>query len=408
MCDECVRPTGDQDGDPYCGWCTLEKVCTRFKECKSSSWLPSNTAQCIQITDVEPPFVHYTEEHVKVKLTVEQLPPLNANQNYSCKFGDFVSPGLKDGKTITCTSPPKTQVPQIPNKEAAVEVSLSVHSSQTDVDFVTTQFRFYDCSAITSCSECVTSFTCDWCLYGNTCTQNAPAFCNADDQVILNGNATVTPAPGGMQGYGSCPQIIRQTNEELIHASLVKEVRIPVKNLPNVPIDYECVLTIEGKTSNIPASVEKPNITCSQYTYDYVADEQELTANIQIVWNNSNFIDNIYQVTLYKCSVQRPDCSRCHSNNTTRPQLNCVWCGDRCVYDSFCSKNISDCPAPVITQVIPLSVATVMNQPEPDYTEVIELVGTDFGQTSSDIASIMIDSKECEKTADGFNIASQT
>ncbi|XP_033104469.1 plexin-B-like [Anneissia japonica] len=268
-CDECIRPTGDQDGDPYCGWCTLQKICTRFKECKSSYWLPGNTAQCIQITDVEPPFVHYTDEHVKVKLTVEQLPPLNANQNYSCKFGDFVSPGLKDGKTITCTSPPRTQVPQIPNKEAAVEVSLSVHSSQTDVDFVTTQFRFFDCSAITFCSECVTSFTCDWCLYGNTCTQNASAFCSTDDQVILNGNATVTPVPGGMKGHDSCPQIIRQTNEELIHASLVKEVRIPVKNLPNatkVPIVYECVLTIEGKTSNIPASVEESNITCSQYT----------------------------------------------------------------------------------------------------------------------------------------------
>ncbi|XP_071959828.1 plexin-B-like [Antedon mediterranea] len=408
-CDECIRP-GQLDADPYCGWCTLYKTCTRFKECQQSPWLPSNSAQCIKITNVEPPFIPKTFENISISLTVEQLPLLNINQNYNCKFGDFQSSAIQDRETLTCYSPPSSHVPQIPTSQAFVDVILSVHSSVTDVDFVSTDFTFYDCSVITSCSECVTSFTCDWCVYDNKCTHNASTLCTADDKIILNGNAT--SPPNGFQGQGSCPQIY-QPNEELIHANIRKEVRIPIWNLPNATKvnSYECELEIEAQTVRIPASVDESNanITCSQYTYDYTAkDKQEVNAYIKVFWND-NEIDNAYQVTLYKCSVQRPDCSRCYSMNTTRSGLDCVWCtGDQCSYSLFCLSIVNECPSPVIIQTHPISVATVTTQPEPDFTEVIELFGTDFGQMMSDIDNIMIDNKECVIVADGFNIALQS
>ncbi|XP_071959847.1 plexin-B-like [Antedon mediterranea] len=409
-CDECIRP-GKLDADPYCGWCTLHKKCTRFKDCQHTSWLPSNSAQCIEIESLDPPFIPRNSENVRILLTVQQLPPLNINQNYNCKFGDFQSSAIKDGETLTCNSPPSSHVPQIPTSQAFVDIILSVYSSVTDVYFVSTEFTFFDCSVITTCSECVTNFTCSWCVYDNKCTHNASTLCTSDDTIILNGNAVTSP-PNGFQGQGSCPQI-HQPNEELIHANIQKEIIIPIKNLPNTPKvnSYECELEIEAQTVRIPASVDESNsnITCSQYTYDYTTDDKkEVNAYIKVFWNG-NVIDNAYQVTLYKCNVQRPDCSRCYSMNTTRSGLDCVWCtGDQCSYSPFCSSIVNECPSPAIIQTLPISVATVTTQPEPDFTEVIELVGTDFGQIMSDIDNIMIDNKECVIVADGFNIALQS
>ncbi|XP_071960265.1 plexin-B-like isoform X2 [Antedon mediterranea] len=224
-CDECIIP-GLEDGDPYCGWCTLHKKCTRYNECQ----------QCVEITSVEPPFIPQTFENISISLTVEQLPPLNINQNYNCKFGDFQSSAIKDAETLTCNSPPSSHVPQIPTSQASVDVILSVHSSVTDVDFVSTDFTFFDCSVITSCSGCVLSFTCDWCVYDNKCTHNASILCTAD-KIILKGNAA--SPPNGFQGQGSCPQIY-QPDEELIHAQLQKEVIIPIRNLPNATKYNNC------------------------------------------------------------------------------------------------------------------------------------------------------------------------
>ena len=63
-------------------------------------------------------------------------------------------------------------------------------------------------------------------------------------------------------------------------------------------------------------------------------------------------------VTLYKCSVGRPDCSRCLSNITTNSELNCGWCStdDMCTVQggSECSGGWmspgenENCPLPTL------------------------------------------------------------
>ena len=35
-----------------------------------------------------------------------------------------------------------------------------------------------------------------------------------------------------------------------------------------------------------------------------------------------------FAATLFKCEVRRPDCSRCVSMKTTRPELGCGWCSE--------------------------------------------------------------------------------
>ena len=64
-------------------------------------------------------------------------------------------------------------------------------------------------------------------------------------------------------------------------------------------------------------------------------------------------------VTLYKCEVDRPDCSRCLSNSTTRPELMCGWCrsdtmctvSDSCSGGWITSNDNVNCPAPVLKRV---------------------------------------------------------
>ncbi|KAJ8046463.1 Plexin-B2 [Holothuria leucospilota] len=56
-CEECIRPESPL-GDPFCGWCTLEKRCTRYNECQDynekSRWLPYDEAECVAIAEVTP------------------------------------------------------------------------------------------------------------------------------------------------------------------------------------------------------------------------------------------------------------------------------------------------------------------------------------------------------------------
>ncbi|GAA6090743.1 plexin A3 [Tachysurus ichikawai] len=52
-------------------------------------------------------------------------------------------------------------------------VRLSLKSKETGLKFITTDFVFYNCSVLQSCSSCVGSpFPCNWCKYRHICTNN--------------------------------------------------------------------------------------------------------------------------------------------------------------------------------------------------------------------------------------------
>jgi hypothetical protein len=49
-----------------------------------------------------------------------------------------------------------------------------VRSSETNKDFVSRNFAYYDCSRHTTCSSCVKAqWACNWCVHENRCTHNA-------------------------------------------------------------------------------------------------------------------------------------------------------------------------------------------------------------------------------------------
>ena len=109
-----------------------------------------------------------------VHLTIRTLPELPAGANYKCVFGNAEPiDALMTGFGLSCPTPPVMERPNIPEAADHVLVPLSVRSSETNKDFVSRNFAFFDCSRHTVCTECVKAqWACSWCVYDNKCTHN--------------------------------------------------------------------------------------------------------------------------------------------------------------------------------------------------------------------------------------------
>lgn len=70
-------------------------------------------------------------------------------------------------------------------------VPLSVRSSETNKDFVSRSFAFYDCTKHETCRTCVKSqWMCNWCIYDNKCVHNT-SNCRNTGNVINRENVSI-------------------------------------------------------------------------------------------------------------------------------------------------------------------------------------------------------------------------
>jgi plexin A len=109
-----------------------------------------------------------------VQLSIRTLPDLPSGAKYKCVFGgaDPIDASVSTSG-LTCVSPPVHKRPKIPEDQDHVLVPLSVRSSETNKDFVSRNFAYYDCSRHTTCRQCVRSqWACNWCVYENKCSHN--------------------------------------------------------------------------------------------------------------------------------------------------------------------------------------------------------------------------------------------
>ncbi|XP_063952485.1 plexin-B1-like [Lytechinus pictus] len=408
-CDECIGGNGGNDGDPYCGWCTLEKRCTRYEACdlpeQPSRWLSYNALQCVSISDVQPDNLPYDVTDQQITITVQQLPRLTDSFQYRCAFGTYEVDAATSGDTLTCTSPPANEVPPIPAGSYFVSVDLSIVSTETKVKFVATDFSFFGCSLIKSCSACVTvDFPCDWCVYDNKCTDDSSSECQAGDTVIIGDNNHVG---SGNRGQEFCPQLLGATESFLIPVNIPSRFSLSAKNLPTDPSQglqrYECILDIEGEEVRVAsAEFTETYILCNDKEYIYDENAIQKNISVSVKWNGQNTIDDHSDsfVTLYKCSINGGSCSRCLSQEATPSVLNCGWCGDDCnvIQSDVCQNNgflhqneTQQCPSPVITKFNPMS------GPIGGRTR-LEVIGTDIGVVFEDVLQIHIQDLECDKT----------
>ncbi|XP_033638684.1 plexin-A4-like [Asterias rubens] len=401
-CETCIG----MDGDPYCGWCTLENKCTRRLECKraddsTNHWLPYNETQCVAISSVHPyTSLPFTEPQKSIVLTIKRLPELQDGETYSCKFNDLpVYQGTTTGNTVACSIPPPIARPNLPPNEDHVYMQLSVVSSVSMVAFISTEFTFYQCSRHKSCGECVTSsWDCDWCVFDNTCAHQSTD-CSNEFSIV---NGLNNPAGAANRGPTLCPQLQPQYGEVLVPVDIQQEIQVNVSNIPDSnELNYKCSLLIDNLQQSVKATrVSDDVIICNSRSYTYEADDvNEFVAQLSISWNNDRELDdfNKFNVTLYKCHVDRLDCSRCLSVDTARPELKCRWCGTQCanIENTVCSNSAlapgGQCPAPYLERVVPVSGPMEGNT-------VIKVIGTNIGQRFQDVRSVMVGQQPCDLT----------
>uniref|UniRef100_A0A452HTV6 Plexin-A2 n=1 Tax=Gopherus agassizii TaxID=38772 RepID=A0A452HTV6_9SAUR len=326
-CGECLS-----SGDPHCGWCTLHHMCSRKDKCERADEpyrFAASINQCMSVT-VQPSSISVSEHSLPLSLLVSDAPDLSAG--IICLFGNLTEvEGQVSGSQVVCVSPAPKDVPAIPVDQDWFRLELQLKSKETGKMFVSTEFKFYNCSAHQLCLSCVNSaFRCHWCKYRNLCTHD-PTTCSFQE--------------GRINVSEDCPQLF-PTEEILIPVGEVKPITLKARNLPQPQSGqrgYECVLNIQGVIHRVPAlRFNSSSVQCqnSSYLYDGM-DISNLAVDFAVVWNGNFIIDNPedLKVHLYKCAAQRESCGLCLKADQ---KFECGWCSGeaKCTLRQHCSSPI--------------------------------------------------------------------
>ncbi|XP_026839301.1 plexin-B isoform X2 [Drosophila erecta] len=391
-CSACL-----ESRDPFCGWCSLEKRCTVRSTCQrdtsASRWLSLGSGQqCIEFESIIPdkiPISELTHLHLIIRTLPE---PFNAK--YRCVFGNSTpidAEILENG--LGCATPPLDERPLIPTNTDHILVPLSVRSSETNKDFVSRYFAFFDCSHHGKCQECLqSSWGCNWCIFDNKCVHKSLQCRNIENSV-----STV----------GHCPHLKKNRPEILLPVRVPIEIRLEIENLPkpkSAHAGFLCTIHIEAAQMLLPAHVESNKIVvCEKTPYFYETNTHEYQAKVVVTWNFQHYVDTAI-ITLYKCDVlgshrEHADCSLCVTRD---PKYKCAWCSNSCVYNETCiSDRISissgfkasienECPLPRIDIIKPLSGPI-------EGGTLITIEGSNLGIREEDVrGKIFIGSVPCE------------
>ncbi|KAF1651772.1 Plexin-A2, partial [Aptenodytes patagonicus] len=398
-CGECLS-----SGDPHCGWCTLHHMCSPRDSCERADELyrfAGSISQCMSVT-VQPSSISVSEHSLPLSLLVSDAPDLTAG--VTCLFGNLTEvEGQVSGSRVVCVSPAAKDVPAIPVDQDWFGVVLQLKSQETGRTFVSTEFKFYNCSAHQLCLSCVNSaFRCHWCKYRNLCTHD-PTTCSFQE--------------GRINVSEDCPQLF-PTEEILIPVGEVKPITLKARNLPQPQSGqrgYECVLSIQGVIHRVPAlRFNSSSVQCqnSSYLYDGT-DISNLAVDFAVVWNGNFVIDNPedLKVHLYKCAAQRESCGLCLKAD---PKFECGWCSGeaKCTLRPHCSapsaqpwldwssRNVK-CSNPRITEIL-----TVSGPPEGGTRVTIR--GVNLGLDFSEIAhGVQVAGVQCTPLPEQYVIAEQ-
>lgn len=381
-CSSCL-----ESHDPFCGWCSLEKRCTVRNACQkdtsASRWLSLGTGQqCIDFETVIPDKIPISQMSI-VNLIIRTLPELPANAKYKCVFGNStpIDANVTENGLI-CATPPIKFRPVIDPTQDHILVPLSVRSSETNKDFVSRNFAFYDCSRHDICRKCVRShWSCTWCINDNKCVHNTTSCRNSGS--IINHES-------------QCPHFKHQTQPILLPNNVPKELKLEIENLPKIQslhTGFTCTVNIEDAHMILLARVENNKyIVCEGTPYSYEANINEYEAKIDLHWNRNHYIDTV-TIVLYKCSIlgshrDHADCSLCV---TRSPKYQCTWCSNTCVYNETCMfPQASECPKPRIDMIKPLSGPV-------EGGTLITIEGSNLGIQESDVrGNIRIGDIPCE------------
>nr|CAD7258241.1 unnamed protein product [Timema shepardi] len=382
--------------------CTVRSTCQKASH-SLPRWLSLGTGQqCIDFEQVLPDRIPINQMTM-VQLTIRTLPELPFGAKYKCVFGaaDPIDATVT-AFGLSCPTPGVVGRPVISDTLDHVFVPLSVRSSETNKDFVSRNFAYYDCGRHTTCMECVKSqWACNWCVYENKCTHNTSS---CQRNVVSGENVSMlhmlqqNPAHLMTHGANYCPQFHQPKDDILLPNNVPKEISLEVDNLPHPQAGhtgFQCIVNIEEAKMMVPARVEmNRRVVCDKTTYSYEANTGEYQATVTIVWNRDHHVDTI-TVVLYKCDIlgshrEHPDCSLCVTRNA---KYQCTWCSNMCSYNESCLHTpISECPKPRIDMV---SIKPLSGPVEGGTLVTIE--GSNLGLKEDDVkGKIRIGETPCE------------
>ncbi|KAF3696340.1 Plexin A3 Precursor [Channa argus] len=379
-------------GDPHCGWCVLFNKCSRQEACDrwdEPQHFNTRLDQCVDVS-VTPSNMSVTSAATQLVIRVQNVPALSGG--VSCVFDDLSeTPGEVGSKgQVMCMAPSLRDLP--PHTHSYGEkrvVQLSLRSTETGHLFIATDFIYYNCSVLNSCTSCVSSvFPCHWCKYRHICTNNLQD-CSFQEGRVSN-----------MEG---CPQIL-PTSDILVPAGMVRPITLRARNLPQPQSgqkNYECVFNIQGKVQRIPAvRFNSSCIQCQNTSYWYEGDEAgDLPVDFSIVWDGDFFIDKpaSMKALLYKCEAQRSSCGQCLKAPAA---FECGWCTEtrKCLLRQHCpspeqnwmhhGRHNLRCSHPRITKIDPLT------GPREGGTRVT-IEGENLGLQVKEIAHVQVAGVRC-------------
>ncbi|XP_070559697.1 plexin-A2-like [Ptychodera flava] len=406
-CEDCTAIKGV--GDPYCGWCSLENKCSRKAECAGSNdensnrWI-GNLGACPSM-EVEPASVERGQLET-LSLTVTSLPETSGG--FSCVFANLGSTEAvkkeQNGNQLACSTPSPTNVPA-PGDRGFVRVKLSLLADETDVNFVSVDFDFYECESFKTCMACTNnSYGCDWCIFENKCSKDTTT---CREEGVVQGNAN---AEGSSD---RCPQITAG-DEILIPVDVDQEYQVKGKNFPTATSGqsgYQCVLIIEGLEVVVDGlRVDEQTVRCQSAKYVYAQEVSNKLVPLKLRGNSGFDVDNPdnVQVNLYKCDVGRSNCGVCHQADL---KYNCGWCesGDeehKCTVVSKCSQvthwltRDKICPDPTITEIKPMAGPV-------EGGTTLTIRGYNLGKNASNVKEVTVVGFPCVPVLSGYKIAEQ-
>ncbi|XP_070559695.1 plexin-A2-like [Ptychodera flava] len=406
-CEDCTAIKGV--GDPYCGWCSLENKCSRKAECAGSNddnsnrWI-GNLVACPSIV-VLPASVEIGQLET-LTLTVTSLPETSGA--FRCVFANIGSTAAvkkeQNGSELTCSTPSPTNVPA-PGDRGFVRVKLSLLADETDVNFVSVDFDFYECESFKTCMACTNnSYGCDWCIFENKCSKDTTT-CRNDGVVQGNANA---------EGSSDrCPQITAG-DDILIPVDVDQEYQVKGKNFPTATSGqsgYQCVLIIEGVEVVVDGQrVDEQTVRCQSSKYVYAQEVSNMLVPLKLRWKSGFDVDNPdnVQVNLYKCDVGRSNCGVCHQADL---KYECGWCESRdeeqkCTVVSKCSQvthwltRDKICPDPTISEMKPMAGPI-------EGGTTLTIRGYNLGKNASNVKEVTVVGFPCTPVPSGYKIAQQ-
>ncbi|KAL0608871.1 Plexin-A2, partial [Plecturocebus cupreus] len=122
--------------------------CSRRDKCQQaweSNRFAASISQCVSLA-VHPSSISVSEHSRLLSLVVSDAPDLSAG--IACAFGNLTEvEGQVSGSQVICISPGPKDVPVIPLDQDWFGLELQLRSKETGKIFVSTEFKFYNCSA---------------------------------------------------------------------------------------------------------------------------------------------------------------------------------------------------------------------------------------------------------------------